>query len=66
MNTKTNTVVGAELHGRDVYASTSTPIPADETSFSVTIPRGTEGCKEVGGVCAAVVLECATAGQSDV
>ncbi|KAI5776413.1 hypothetical protein EDC01DRAFT_605680, partial [Geopyxis carbonaria] len=48
VNTKTNSVVGAPLISWDVYASTSTGITDDETSFSVTIPDEVEGCTTAG------------------
>ena len=48
VNTKTNAMVSPELVSWDVYASTSAPIPANETQFSVTIPSGQEGCTEAG------------------
>ncbi|MCJ1370776.1 hypothetical protein MMC20_001989 [Loxospora ochrophaea] len=48
VNTKTNSVVGAPLISWDVYASNSAPIPANQTSFSVTIPDDLNGCTEAG------------------
>ncbi|KAH8681100.1 hypothetical protein BX600DRAFT_504838 [Xylariales sp. PMI_506] len=44
VDTTTNTVIGDELISWDVFASNSVTIPANETSFSITIP-------DLGGKC---------------
>ncbi|KAI0470054.1 hypothetical protein GGR56DRAFT_151075 [Xylariaceae sp. FL0804] len=46
VSTATNTVIGDALKSWDVYGSTASSIPADETDFSVTIPS------DLGSQCA--------------
>ncbi|CAJ2511921.1 Uu.00g075460.m01.CDS01 [Anthostomella pinea] len=50
VKTSSNTVIGSPLISWDVYASTATSIPANETQFDITIPS------DLGS-------ECATAGD---
>ncbi|GAB7346217.1 hypothetical protein MBLNU457_4950t1 [Dothideomycetes sp. NU457] len=48
VRTSDNTVIGSPLISWDVFASNSASIPADETSFSVTIPDVSEDCAAPG------------------
>ncbi|KAL7276671.1 hypothetical protein RUND412_000331 [Rhizina undulata] len=48
VNTASNSVIGSALATWDVYASTSTGVAANDTSFSVTIPEDLEGCTTAG------------------
>jgi hypothetical protein len=50
VKTSSNTVIGSPLQSWDVYGSNSAPIPADQTSFDITIPS------DLGS-------ECSTAGD---
>jgi hypothetical protein len=48
VDTKTNSIIGSALKSWDVYASTSTGVRADETTFDITIPSDLEGCTTAG------------------
>ncbi|CAE6411897.1 unnamed protein product [Rhizoctonia solani] len=48
VDTASNTVIGTPLKVFEVYASTSSPITADQTSFSVTIPDLGSKCSTAG------------------
>ncbi|RDW82479.1 hypothetical protein BP6252_03591 [Coleophoma cylindrospora] len=48
VDTATNTVIGNQLVYFPVYASTSTEIPANQTSFSVTMPDVSAQCGAAG------------------
>ncbi|CAE7107745.1 unnamed protein product [Rhizoctonia solani] len=48
IDTASNTVIGTPLKVFDVYASTSSPITADQTSFSVTLPDLGSKCTTAG------------------
>ncbi|KDN36721.1 hypothetical protein RSAG8_10650, partial [Rhizoctonia solani AG-8 WAC10335] len=48
IDTASNTMIGSPLKVFEVYASTSSPITADQTSFSVTIPDLGSKCATAG------------------
>jgi predicted carbohydrate-binding protein with CBM5 and CBM33 domain len=49
IDTASNTVIGSPLISWDEYAANSSPIPADQTSFDITIPSDLAGqCSERG------------------
>ncbi|KAI5852065.1 hypothetical protein BZA05DRAFT_372955 [Tricharina praecox] len=48
VNTKSNSVVGTALKTWESYASTSTGVTADETSFEITVPADLDGCTTAG------------------
>jgi hypothetical protein len=48
VDTASNSIIGSELKSWDVYASTSTGVTSDETSFSITIPSDLDGCTTAG------------------
>lgn len=49
VDTSTNTIIAADLKKWDEYALTSTPVPASEQNFTVTMPTtlGSQ-CAEAG------------------
>jgi len=51
VNTATNTIIGDELLVYDVFASNSVTIPANETSFSITIPSDLGDTCSTAGAC---------------
>lgn len=51
VDTATNTIIGDELLVYDVFGSTATTIPANETAFSLTIPSGLETKCATAGAC---------------
>ncbi|KAF2233882.1 hypothetical protein EV356DRAFT_503130 [Viridothelium virens] len=48
VNTKTNTVIGSPLKSWATFASNSAPIPAEDTSFSITMPDVSSECGTAG------------------
>lgn len=51
VDTATNTVIGEPLISWDVFASNSVTIPANETSFSITIPSDLGDKCSTAGAC---------------
>ncbi|KAI5269485.1 hypothetical protein E4T47_07050 [Aureobasidium subglaciale] len=51
VDTATNTVIGSPLISWDVYASTASGVPADQTSFDITIPEDLGSKCSTAGAC---------------
>ncbi|KAG9808100.1 chitin binding protein, partial [Aureobasidium melanogenum] len=51
VDTATNTIIGTPLISWDVYASSASAIPADQTSFEVTIPEDLGSKCSTPGAC---------------
>ncbi|KAI4718604.1 hypothetical protein E4T48_05170 [Aureobasidium sp. EXF-10727] len=51
VDTATNTVIGTPLISWDVYASSASSIPADQTSFDITIPENLGSKCSTAGAC---------------
>ncbi|THY26003.1 hypothetical protein D6D01_04659 [Aureobasidium pullulans] len=59
VDTATNTIIGTPLISWDVYASTASGIPADQTSFDITIPEDLGSKCSTAGAC--VIQHCSAA-----